>query len=335
VNRDNGWNDGQAVVVANEAVEGQGEDSWLAETDALGGLLCVADGCGGIGSRRYTRLENHTEAYMAARLAVACTRDWVAGMDGHSLPGNAEQAAFFAQRLAAMLQERLRDFHGQYQNAVSSKLVMRGLQRTLPTTLCAALVDARQTQRLSCVFYWAGDSRGYVLDADGLRQCTADHVAGRADALENLYRDARLSNMVNADQPFSLSTYGLSLAKPCAVITATDGAFGYLPTPMEFELLLLTTLEASADLEGWRNRLHKALRKLASDDSTLAIACFGAETFSEWKASLAGRRAVFQNQFVTPVRRRRQNVEYARGLWTDYRQHYERCEEVRDADWQL
>ena len=125
------------------------------------------------------------------------------------------------------------------------------------------------------------------------------------------------------------------MQKPCVVLTATDGTFGYLPTPMEFELLLLTTLQAANDLVGWRNRLRNALCKLASDDSTLALACYGVETFDDLKATFAGRRADLQAKFVTPVRRRRQNIDYARGLWEDYRQGYELDEEVRHADWRL
>ena len=48
--------DGESLILCNEAVSGQGEDHYAAETDSLGGLLCVADGCGGIGSRRYAKL---------------------------------------------------------------------------------------------------------------------------------------------------------------------------------------------------------------------------------------------------------------------------------------
>lgn len=313
----------------------QGEDSFAAETDALGGLLCVADGCGGIGSRRYAKLDNHTEAYIAARLAVESTRTWVSAMDGHCLPSTAAEAQACASQLAQALKQRFTAFHSQYHNDLDSRVIMRGLQRTLPTTLCAALIDARSRDRLSCVFFWAGDSRGYVLSADGLRQCTADHVMGCTNAMDNLYRDSRLSNMVNVDGDFHIDVYGLRVPKPCVVITATDGAFSYLPTPMEFELLLLKTLEASSDLTGWRNHLTASLAKLASDDSTLAIACYGADTFEELKTAFEGRRAALQAKFVTPVRRRRQNIDFARSLWEDYRQGYELREEVRNADWRL
>ncbi|HNW87315.1 MAG TPA: hypothetical protein PLP25_01780 [Candidatus Limiplasma sp.] len=326
---------GQSLIVTNEVVPGQGEDSYAAETDALGGLICVADGCGGIGSRRYAKLQNHTEAFVAARLVAACTREWVSDMDGRRLPCNPAEANACAAQLTENLRVKLTDFHTLYRNAEGSRIIMRDLQRTLPTTLCAALIDARARKQLSSVFFWAGDSRGYVLSTDGLRQCTADHVVGHTDAMENLYRDSRLSNMVNADRDFYLDAYGLTVATPCVVLTATDGCFGYLPTPMEFELLLLTTLQAANDLVGWRTRLRNALGKLASDDSTLVMACYGVDTYAELKEAFAQRRAALQAKFVTPVRRRRQNLDFARGLWEDYRQGYELNEEVLHADWRL
>lgn len=327
--------DGLNFVIASEAIPDQGEDSHTAQTDVLGGVLCVADGCGGIGSRRYEKLDGHTEAYMASRLVTQTTQAWVAAMDGKALPATAAEAQIYATELAQTLCRKLTTFHEQHRNTCGAHVIMRGLQRTLPSTLCAALIDAREPDRLSTVFFWAGDSRGYMLTPNGLMQCTADHVSGHADAMENLYRDARLSNMVNADGDFHIDAFGLTLPKPCVVITATDGSFGYLPTPMEFELLLLTTLEASADLESWQRKLSKALGRYASDDSTLALAFFGVESFSQLRDEFAARRAQLQARYITPVRRRKQSIDYARGLWEEYRQTYERYEEVRNADWRL
>lgn len=327
--------DGRCVVIASEAATGQGEDSSAAEADRHGGFLCVADGCGGSGARRYEKLGRQSEAYVAARLATACVRAWVVGMDGHGLPPTAAAARAQAETLKAALQSSLTAFHAEHRNDIAPRMVMRGLQRTLPTTLCAVLIDARTQDALHCEFYWAGDSRGYVLAANGLRQCTADHVAGQTDALENLYRDARLTNLVCADADFTIEAYGLTLPKPCVVLAATDGAFGYLPTPMEFELLLLNTMLAATSFESWQKRLGGALVRLASDDCTLAMAAFGFADFGEMQAYYGPRRAALQAAFVTPVRRRRQNVAFARGLWAEYRKGYELSEEARHADWRL
>lgn len=326
--------DGLAVIVAHEAIAGQGEDDYAASVTPAGGVLCVADGCGGLGGRRYAEIAQRTEAFVASRLAVQVIRDRLS-IAAQQLPQNTAQALTLATQLQDALAERLQGFHAVHHNQTASRMVVRGLQRTLPTTLCLVLMDARREDCLACVFLWAGDSRGFVLTDTGLRQCTADHVAGVPDALENLYRDARLTNMVHADGGFYLETYGMTLPKPCVVLTATDGVFSYLPTPMEFELLLLQTLHMSASLDHWQTNLRRRLARIASDDSTLAMACFGFATFDALKAYFQPRRKAMQTEFVTPVRRRKQSLDHARLLWAMYRQGYELSKEARDADWRL
>ncbi|OYV23661.1 MAG: hypothetical protein B7W95_01250, partial [Acidimicrobiales bacterium 20-64-4] len=46
------------------AVKDEGEDSHTAATDRHGGLLCVADGCGGSGARRGESESTPVEAQM-------------------------------------------------------------------------------------------------------------------------------------------------------------------------------------------------------------------------------------------------------------------------------
>ena len=72
-------------------------------------------------------------------------------------------------------------------------------------------------------------------------QCTRDHLRGDPDPFESLYRDRPLSALISADAPVALSLRRLRVPKPCVLLVATDGAFGCLPTPMEFEMLLLNT----------------------------------------------------------------------------------------------
>lgn len=327
--------EGFCLVIANEAVLGSGEDRSACAVDSGGGVLCVADGCGGIGSRRYETLQHCSEAAIAAQLAVDTACEWAAALDGQRLPANRREAQQVADQLQQALAARLAAFHQAHHNTEPSRVIMRGLQRTLPTTLCLGLVDAREPDTLSLLFFWAGDSRGYVWSVDGLVQCTADHAAGSPDALDNLYRDAKLTNMVNADAPFKIDVFGLRVTKPCIVLVATDGAFAYLPTPMEFELLLLETLKTSASMDRWQASLQRRLARIASDDSTMVIACFGFSSFADVKAHFAQRMQSFQATYVTPVRRRRQSIASARALWAEYRKSYELSEEVRNADWRL
>ncbi len=327
--------DGQGFTVDCEAIPGASEDSRTAETDALGGFLCVADGCGGIGARRYAQLGHRSEAHLAAKLTAECVKRWAEPFSGNALPTDAQAAQKHVHRLRDELIEHLGALRAQHGEQAESRILVSRVRRPLPTTLCAALIDARDAQALSAMFCWAGDSRGYVLTPAGLRQCTADHLYGSPDPMENLYRDARLGNLVSADGNFTLDTFGLTLPKPCIVLTATDGAFGYLPTPMEFELLLLATLRRSVSLQSWQKRLGGAIRRVTGDDATLTLACYGVKTFAQLQTLFTPRCARLQAAFVTPVRRRAQNPAFARTLWEEYRKDYLLCEEGRHADWRL
>ena len=61
----------QRLLCAQYAVlPGSGEDSFCMRAVGEGALLCVADGCGGLGSRRYETLGDHTGAFAGSRLAT-------------------------------------------------------------------------------------------------------------------------------------------------------------------------------------------------------------------------------------------------------------------------
>lgn len=323
----------QCVHICLAVVPERGEDSFDFHVDNRGGFLCVADGCGGLGAKRYEHAQEHTGAYLAARLATKCVRDW-AKMS--AIPETPEEGRNLAGALEKLLAAEMKGFETAHASRRGARIV-GSMQRALPTTLCAALFERLPQKAADVLFLWAGDSRGYLLNAGGLRQLTADHTTAAADALEGLYRDASLQNMINADEPFALSVRRLRAEGPCLVMTATDGAFAYLPTPMEFEWLLLSTLLASETAEKWRNKLAGKLKKLTSDDCTVLIAMVGYEGFDELKESFAERYSELQREYITPVRRRRMNLDYARVKWEAYRKDYDWTEGTAHdkLDWRI
>ena len=118
------------------------------------------------------------------------------------------------------------------------------LLRALPTTM--ALVALQRTQRwwtvlgLSCVL---GRRLASVrVRARGARQLTTDDLRDPGDALANLRRDSVVSNAMSADTEFHVNYRQVELQAPFLVVCATDGCFGYLPTPMHFEHLVLEPL---------------------------------------------------------------------------------------------
>lgn len=296
-----------------------GEDCFALRSDEQGAFWCVADGCGGLGSRRYESLGNHTGAFVASRLAVRIFSAWVQEQSG--CPSSAEETALAGNKLCAMLEDRFQRFARQ--NCQQEKSRITGsMQRTLPTTLCAAALSGD-----GACFWWAGDSRGYVLDTDGLHQYTKDDVRGTGDAFETLYRDMPLSNLLSADKTAVLHSRYIHLNKPCLIITATDGVYSCLPTPMEMEMLLLDTLRSARSMAEWQKRLQKQIALNAQDDATLVAAAHGFECFEQLKEQLLPRREKLQTGMITPVRRKKGNVDFARQKWLMYRETYDRTEE--------
>jgi hypothetical protein len=327
--------DGQGFTVCFEAVPEEGEDATTAGVNAQGGFLCVADGCGGLGARRAGMPAGRTEAYHAARIAAECARDWAELLTGKPLPACAAEAREPAQALETLLTTRLSAFRALHPATAPSAVIATRFARSMPAALCVALAQTAGPCALRAAFFWAGDCRGYALTPAGLCLCTSDHLAGSPDPMENLLRDARLSNLVSADGNFRIDAFGAELPLPCVLLTVTDGAYSYLPTPMEFEFLLLSTLCKAVNLRSWKRRLLGALSRVAGDDATLSLACYGFESFSMLQAAFAPRRKLLQTAFITPVRRRRFTPAYTGERWAEYRMGFERCGREWHADWRL
>jgi len=317
------------MAVSCAVLPENGEDSFALGQDAQGAFLCVADGCGGLGSRRYELLGGCTGAYAASRLATRVFSRWV--QTAAQFP--AEPAA--GRKLCAELEQTFHkafcDFAARFCLEEKSRIA-GSMQRTLPSTLCASWIH-----RSDVCFAWAGDSRGYVLDRQGLHQCTQDHLRPETDAFESLYRDAPLANLISADHTPKISLRRLRLLQPCVVLTATDGAYSSLLTPMEFEYLLLDTLHSAKSWKSWEKKMSNRIQKMAQDDATLLLKPCGTDSFEEMQALLEARRTEMQKQFITPVRRHKKDSAYAREKWNAYRMDYDWTEGGRHErmDWRV
>lgn len=307
----------EILVVHHAVLPENGEDSFALRSQEQGAFLCVADGCGGLGSKRYAALENRTGAYLAARLAVNTFAEW---MENHPSPQNDSEADVWRVKLENALNERFKSYADSHCREESSRITGT-MQRRLPTTFCALT----ETENKLC-FCWAGDSRGYVMDANGLHQYTRDHLRGGTDAFETLYCDAPLSNLISADKPGKLESRMIDVSGPCVVLLATDGVYSSLPTPMEMEMLLLDTLRKAGSSADWERKLHYQIARNAQDDATLLTLIRGYDSFDQLKANLLVRRDALQKQFITPVRRRRGDLAYARQKWLQYKCEYDRTE---------
>lgn len=130
----------------------------------------MADGCGGLGSRRYAELDGQTGAHAASRVAAQSVKRWAAAC--RSLPKDPSEGRELQRALQGTLEADLSAFVAEHRLTEGGSRIVGSMQRLLPTTLCMALADGGE----GACFLWAGDSRGYVLDETGLHLYTRDDV---------------------------------------------------------------------------------------------------------------------------------------------------------------
>lgn len=263
-----------------------GEDSFVYALQEAAALVGVFDGCGGAGAAKYAALDNKTGAYLASRATAAAYLHWF------------EELAEDAEPDLRALKERILQYLRlcEKQTGQEESKLMGSISKKLPTTAAVVLCrPGRGSIRVQA--QWAGDSRVYLLDADGLAQLTEDDLGG-IDAMQNLSRDGALTNVISLSKDFSIHTADLSMGRPGLVFAATDGCFGYLSTPMEFEYMLLRTLQESQNAMGWERAIIEAIGKVAGDDYTISGLSLGFGSFDHLKQSLAARTAMVYKTYI-------------------------------------
>lgn len=316
-------------------IAGSGEDSdpvLLTGRDV--GLVAVFDGMGGAGGTIYDTPDGpRSGAYLSSRVArdVAeeCMVEWLnaGGSDG----GLAAELVQLSVQQA--LQERLAELR-----APTSRLRSK-LLRALPTTMAMVAAQRKPDADIwSCEVLSAGDSRVYALDASGLHQLTADDIRDHGDAMANLREDSVVSNAMSADTPFTVNHRQVQLSEPVVLVAATDGCFGYLPSPMHFEHLLLATLQGADTATAWSDDVRAAIVAVAGDDASMAVAAVGAD-LQALKSLTANRLQTLRQHWVGPLdaadaevdrlateldNARLRQVELSAELWAAYEGDYSR-----------
>lgn len=299
-----------------DKVPGKGEDSYCYSFCDSAGMLGVFDGCGGAGARKHDFYSGKTEAYMASRLCAGAFYD----LFRSHFPGRMTAAEFARDVLKPETVARL----VQYQPPkVEGSIQIRGsMVRTLPTTAAAAIVEAQEDGSVKVTALWAGDSRVYILDSLGLAQLTVDD-ATVTDPMLNIYEDGILRNTFASDRPVRLNCAEVVVQPPFMVLSATDGCYGYVTTPMEFEGLLLRTLLSADCVARWEQDLADAIGSFAGDDHALCLAAFGYHSFEALQDSLRNRMEHLWQNYILPVRdvpAEQREPRFA--LWESYKGDY-------------
>ena len=315
----------------------QGEDSDPILRDGRDlGLLGVFDGMGGAGGTVYETPDGpRTGAYLGSRVARDVVErrmldllepDW-------NLPGRAT-AQDLRRSVKEALEARLAELKAP-RSGLRSKLL-----RALPTTM--AVVALQRTQpggsTWTCHVFWAGDSRAYVFQPDGVRQLSLDDIRDAGDAMANLREDSVVSNAMSADVDFEVNHRRVQLDAPFLVACATDGCFGYLPSPMHFEHLVLKDLLGQRTTDEWSRALQGDIARVTGDDAAMALLGVGAD-LEEFQALFAERVAVLERDFTRPLddarsavdraereleALRRRHAETTAERWRAYKPGYER-----------
>ncbi|MFE9859744.1 serine/threonine protein phosphatase [Streptomyces sp. NPDC005780] len=173
-----------------------------------------------------------------------------------------------------------------------SKIAGR-MRRLLPTTLAAIEYRLQPDDRLvEGLALWAGDSRAYVMDPEyGLQVLTRDHTE-ESDALELLRSDPPMTNVICADRDFFVEEHDFEFPLPCVLVTATDGFFGYVHTPADFENTLLSTLQNASSETEWADLVRREVQAYTADDASLCLVALGFKDFARLRSHFRARQEI-------------------------------------------
>jgi hypothetical protein len=176
-----------------------------------------------------------------------------------------------------------------------------------------------------------------VFEPAGARQLTSDDLRDPGDAMTNLRRDSVVSNAMSADTDFHVNHRRVQLRAPFLVVCATDGCFGYLPSPMHFEHLVLGQLQSARSTDAWSESIQTQIAAVTGDDAAMSLLGVGAD-FGEFQALFAPRVAELGQQFIVPLDElsnavvqaehelellRRRELDEAAKAWDRYKPDYE------------
>ncbi len=190
-------------------------------------------------------------------------------------------------RLAAIIQVQLTEIANRMGLELESKTKGSYL---LPTTLTVALIN-ETADGLDVLYLWAGDSRGYLWNTEGLAQITDDHE-----------RDETMTNLITLTKPFQLEARLFKTSKPAILFNATDGCYKCpcFASAFDLEYVYLQAINTSISFEETASNLDKQFTVIGThdDSNTMALTSFGDESFESIKASVAQRLAYLQEHII-------------------------------------
>lgn len=206
------------------------------------------------------------------------------------------ESAITCDGLERAIREELRRAESVLKLGEKSRI--RGtMTKRLPTTLVVSQVhDVDSPSGTKIETWWAGDSRAFlVTPEDGLVLMTRDHVK-TDDPLEQLRSDPPIENVVNISTDFYLDEFSTNVKGPFLLLLATDGVFGYLPTPGYLELGLIESLIDSK--VGVAEHFAKFCNNYAADDVSAVLLTKGFADDAELKNLFSPRLDLLRKRYA-------------------------------------
>ncbi len=301
-------------AINGEMIHHNGEDCYFYSFNEVAGILAVFDGCGGLGSKKYQAFNNKTGAYIASRGTARSFRKWF----DYACDNNKFSRNDICCDLKSFIDKEL----SEYEKKDTSNFKIKGsMVRPFPTTVASAVIGC-SNEGIDVKSIWAGDSRVYMIDSKGLAQLSDDDIDGE-DALSNLTGDGVLTNVVSADGKYTIHISDYHIPFPCIIFTATDGCFGYIPTPMQFEYCLLISLENSNSILEWQKNITQFIREISGDDHTMCLAAFGFKEFNSLKKYYSDRIQYLYDNYISIMENDETNDRILE-LWQKYSPDYYR-----------
>ena len=237
----------------------------------------VCDGLGGAGLTVHTdpKGNKHTSAYLGSRIVRDCVLDFFSKA-GDSSIGDSSIKDYVSLNL-----EKLRDNIKSKLKEEMEKLEPKPNRsktiKIFPTTLASAVYSYSETKN-KILAVWAGDSRVYMLNRQGLHLLSKDDL----DEAEQMNCDGAMNNCISAGEEFHLNYSLYSIDGPCIVFCCSDGCFReeLFKSPLHFEVSLLETIANLPEVENEKlgtvlaDNL-KSIYKSIIDDTTMSGVIMG------------------------------------------------------------
>lgn len=294
---------------SREKIPQRGEDSYFFAMKEEAAICGVFDGCGGSGAKRYENYKGKTGAYIASRMISGAIKDWFFSQDAYknSLPD------------ITKLEHRIREYLAFCNAQAEQSQTIKGkMSLSFPSTV-AVISCSIENGIITAHCVWAGDSRCYLLNRNGLKQLSDDDLAG-LDPMDNLTAGGGLTNVANASKPFELHQKTIAIDEPGILFSASDGCFGYLSTPMEFEYLLEETLERSGCPADWERNFDEIVSEVTGDDFSICGFSFGFDDFQRLKDAMKMRCLFMLENYIRPMEK--MPLEEKKDLWHKYSKEY-------------